>query len=164
MFLLTGTPGVGKSTVADLLATEGYFIVRAKETTQEYVLLQSGDETVIDVDAWAAEFTPVEGIVEGHFAHFIPNAKGVIVLRCRPDVLAKRLIARGYSESKVMENVEAEILDVILIETLDLYAEEQVYEIDVSDASVKDIASQIQAVLEGWACPSCGIVDWTEWL
>jgi adenylate kinase len=164
MFLLTGTPGVGKSTVADLLAAEGHFIVRAKETTQEYILLQSDDDTVIDADAWAAEFTPVKGIVEGHFAHFIPNAKGVIVLRCRPDVLAKRLAARGYSESKVMENVEAEILDVILIETLNIYAEEQVYEIDVSDASVKDIASQIQAVVEGRAFPCCGIVDWTEWL
>jgi adenylate kinase len=164
MFLLTGKQKKKKSTVADLLAAEGYFIVRAKETTQEYVLSQIGDEIVIDADAWAAEFTPVEGIVEGHFAHFIPDAKGVIVLRCRPDVLRKRLNARGYSESKVSENVEAEILDVILIETLNLYAEEQVYEIDVSDASAKDIASQIQAVFEGRAFPCCGIVDWTDWL
>jgi len=164
MFLLTGTPGVGKSTIADALAKKGYQIIRAKDTVRDYVLEESDDDTLIDVDAWADDFHPVDGIVEGHFSHFIPGATGVIILRCNPDILTSRLRARGYSAEKVRENVEAEILDVILIETLDLYTEEQVYEIDVSSASIEEIVAHVEHVLEGHAFPCCGIVDWTGWL
>lgn len=164
MFLLTGTPGVGKSTIADVLAKKGYQVIRAKETVHDYVLEKSDDDTLIDVDSWADTFRPVEGIVEGHFSHFIPGADGVIVLRCNPDVLTSRLRARGYSEEKVHENVEAEILDVILIETLDLYSETQIYEIDVSCASIEEIVIHVEHVLTGHAFPCCGIVDWTGWL
>jgi len=164
MFLLTGTPGVGKSTIADVLAERGYQVIRAKDTVHDYVLEESDDDTLIDVDSWADDFSPVDGIIEGHFSHFIPSANGVIILRCRPDILKSRLEARGYSEEKVHENVEAEALDVILIETLDLYTEAQIYEIDVSCASVEEIVTYVEHVVKGKAFPCCGIVDWTAWL
>jgi adenylate kinase len=168
MFLLTGTPGVGKSTIADLLARKGYLIIRAKETIQEHIVETGDDDTCddicIDVDAWAAHFGIRDGIVEGHFSHFIPGAKGVIILRCNPDILTGRLRARGYTEEKVRENVEAEVLDVILIEACDLYSEEQIYEIDGSYASAEEIVAQIEHVLAGRAFPCCGIVDWTWWV
>lgn len=168
MFLLTGTPGVGKSTIADLLAKKGYHIIRAKETIQEYIIETEddkiSDDISIDVDAWAAHFGMRDGIVEGHFSHFIPGAKGVIILRCSPDILTERLRARGYTEEKVRENVEAEVLDVILIEACDLYSEAQIYEIDGSYVSAEEIVAQIEHVLAGRAFPCCGIVDWTWWI
>ena len=165
MFLLTGTPGVGKSTLADLLEKKGYRIIRVKETVQEYIVEDSKyDDICIDVDAWAAHFGWRDGIVEGHFSHFIPGAKGVIVLRCNPDVLTERLRARGYTEEKVRGNVEAEVLDVVLIEAYELYSEEQIYEIDGSYTSAEEIVAQIENVLAGRAFPCCGIVDWTMWI
>jgi len=168
MFLLTGTPGVGKSTVADVLEKKGYQIIRAKETIQEYMLEAEDDSTCdeicIDVDAWAAHFGIRDGIVEGHFSHFIPGAKGAIVLRCNPDILTERLRARGYTEEKIRENVEAEVLDLVLIETCDLYVEEQIYEIDGSYTSAEKIAVQIESVIAGRTFPCCGIVDWTWWI
>jgi adenylate kinase len=44
------------------------------------------------------------------------------VLRCDPDVLRGRLQRRGYSTGKVVENLEAEALDIILQEALDMGA------------------------------------------
>ncbi|MDR2855791.1 MAG: adenylate kinase family protein [Methanomicrobiales archaeon] len=168
MFLLTGTPGVGKSTIADLLEKKGYLITRAKETIQEYIIETGEDNTCddicIDVDAWAAHFGMRDGIVEGHFSHFIPGAKGVIILRCNPDILTERLRARGYAEEKVRENVEAEVLDVVLIEAYDLYSQDQIYEIDGSYTSAEELVSQIEHVLTDRAFPCCGIVDWTWWV
>ena len=168
MFLLTGTPGVGKSTIADLLEKKGYTITRAKDTVEKFVLEGSDDEPCdeisVDVDAWAAHFKTREGIVEGHFSHFIPGAEGVIVLRCNPEILVERLRARGYKEEKLRENGEAEALDVILIETFDLYHEDKIYEIDVSSLSPEEVVAQVEHVLHGQAFPCCGIVDWTWWL
>lgn len=40
---------------------------------------------------------------------------------------------RGYPEEKVRENVLAEALDVIFIETLESISPEQVYELDTTD-------------------------------
>ena len=53
----------------------------------------------------------------------------VIVLRCESDILWKRLAARGYSEAKVRENVEAEIFRTILDEVIEDYHKEQIIEI-----------------------------------
>ena len=166
MFLLTGTPGVGKSTIADLLEERGYEITRAKDTVQKYIINKSDDDSEIDIDidAWASHFKDRESIVEGHFSHFIPGAEGVIVLRCNPEILTERLRARGYREEKVRENGEAEALDVILIETFDLYPADQIYEIDASDTSPEEVVDQVERILLGQVSPCCGIVDWTWWL
>jgi adenylate kinase len=74
------------------------------------------DAQIIDVDRWAAEFVPVDGFVEGQFAHLLPCDR-IIVLRCRPDELKARLDQRKYKDGKIRENAEAEALDSCLIET-----------------------------------------------
>ena len=44
---------------------------------------------------------------------------GAWVIRCDPSVLRGRLEARGYKPAKVVENLEAEALDIILQEAVD---------------------------------------------
>ncbi len=162
MFIaLTGTPGTGKSTVADELQKRGHPIVRVVDTIGPYITQkdESRDARIVDVDQWASDFPIHEGIVEGHLSHFL-SAEQIIVLRCRPDILKNRLTIRGYHEEKVRENVEAEMLDVLLIEALDEHTPEQIYEIDVTDMTVSEVADMVEAIITGDIAPSHGTVDW----
>lgn len=158
---LTGTPGTGKSTIADELARRGHRIVRVTDTIAEYVIGEDtgADTRIVDTELWAEEFPCQDGIVEGHFSHLLPAEK-IIILRCRPDILKSRLKARGYAEEKVAENVEAELLDVILIEALEEHTPEQIYEIDATDMSVPEVADMIDGIIAGTVPPGHGSTDW----
>ena len=162
---ITGTPGTGKSSVADELARRGYPVVRLEETIGGYVIGEDAkrDTRIIDEDRWAGEFTPVEGIVEGHLAHLLPCDR-VVILRCRPDVLLDRLRSRGYSEGKCRENAEAEALDVCLIETLERHASKQVLELDTTGMTPARAADIIVDFLEGRIPASHGRIDWSDYL
>jgi len=54
-------------------------------------------------------------ILDGHLSHSLPKSllNIVIVLRCKPSVLEKRLRKRKYSKEKVKQNVEAELIGLI---------------------------------------------------
>ncbi|MDG6251658.1 AAA family ATPase, partial [Methanocalculus sp.] len=105
MIGLTGVPGTGKTTVADILEERGVYVVRINDTITPYILGRDPDRDtiIIDEELWAAEFQPVDGVVEGHLAHLLPCDR-VVILRCDPDVLVDRLIGRGYSPEKAEEN------------------------------------------------------------
>jgi adenylate kinase len=50
----------------------------------------------------------------------------VVVLQCESDILWRRLADRGYAESKVRENTEAEIFQTILNEVAEDFTEQMV--------------------------------------
>lgn len=162
MWGITGVPGTGKSSIADELARRGYRVVRLRDTVDDFVTGTDPDRDtrIVDAERWAASFTPVEGIVEGHLAHLL-SCDRVIVLRCRPDVLRDRLAKRGYRQEKIEENVEAEALDVILIEVLELHPPAHVYELDTTALAPGEAADRIEAFMQGKQPPEHGIVDWS---
>ncbi|OPX67260.1 MAG: putative kinase [Methanoregulaceae archaeon PtaB.Bin056] len=165
MIGITGTPGTGKSTVAHELRARGHMVTALSSTTTPYIVErdEERDTLVIDEESWAREFPRVEGFVEGHLAHLL-SCDLIVVLRCRPDVLAERLRARGYSEAKVRENVEAEALDVTLIETLEEFRGDQVLEIDTTDRESGECARLIEEFSQGKIPPSFGNIDWSGYL
>lgn len=165
MIGITGTPGTGKSAVAAELERRGHSVVRLIETIRPYVIEEDSvrQTLVVDVDRWAAEFEPAEGIVEGHLAHLL-SCDRVVVLRCRPDILAARLAPRNYPAEKVAENVEAEALDVILIEALEEHPDDHILEVDTTALSINDCADRIEQFIRGELPPSCGAIDWTCYL
>jgi len=162
---ITGTPGTGKSSAADELARRGHPVIHLADTVQGYVIGEDSerDTRIIDEDRWAREFVPVEGFVEGHLAHLLP-CDLVVVLRCRPDRLLARLRARGYGEEKCRENVEAEALDVCLIETLDRHDPGHVLELDTTDMPPERVADGIEGFFGGKIPPSHGGIDWSLYL
>ena len=153
---LTGVPGCGKTTIADALAArQGVRVVRLNDLARDAGLLTERDEArgsfVVDVDALAerlnAEVAEARVVVaEGHFAHEM-DADLVVLLRCDPLVLVERLRARGWSEAKVRENVEAEALDVLAQDVLD--AGLPAVELDVTGLGVDDAARKVWAIVEG---------------
>jgi adenylate kinase len=102
--------------------------------------------------------TAEEIILEGHFSHHF--ADWSIVLRLSPAVLRLRLEARGYSEAKIRENLEAEALDVILVEAVDMCR--RVDEIDTTGKSAAQVAERIKDIIEGRLRLAPGQVDWLE--
>ena len=162
---ITGTPGTGKTSVAEALRRRGIDVLDLKTTVGPFVIEHDSEmgADVVDVEAWAKEHQFLEGYAEGAIAHFLPCEK-IIILRCRPDVLEQRLAPRGYSAEKIRENAEAEALDVILIETADAFSTEQIYEIDTTSIDSETAAEQIVAFAEGKIPASFGSIDWSEYV
>jgi adenylate kinase len=165
---LTGTPGTGKSTVAKILATRGIKVIELGDLAKEKKLLGKLDRKrgTYEVDVrkldLALEEIDVTGttVLVGHLSHLI-SSDMVIILRCRPSVLAERLRSRGYPEKKVRENAEAEALDVILVESAETGRE--VYEIDTSAISPEDTANSVLNILAGEKEKyAIGNIDWSE--
>lgn len=171
---LTGTPGCGKTTVSGELRNRGYVVVDINEHLRKHDLLGEKDEARntfnVDMELFnesLQEYRDMPGtvILDSHLSHETDCSR-IIVLRCKPSVLAERLRARGYSEEKVRENVQAEILDVILCESLD--TDIPVNEIDCSSCTPSDAVGFIERILNGDndICPP-GSVDWSgemeEW-
>lgn len=120
---LTGTPGVGKTTLAAVAARSGWTVVDVRAWAREQGCVVAYDDEdqaeVIDVKRLAKRMPPGDRVVlEGHLSHLLPVDVAWVV-RCDPDVLRPRLEARGYGSAKVVENLEAEALDLILSEALD---------------------------------------------
>ena len=106
-----GTPGCGKTTLCQKL---GYPVISVKDFAQENGCLgQVGIDGSAEVDIvrlaklWK---NPDElTLVDGHLAHFLP-VDALIIVRCQPKVLRRRLESRGYSVEKIQSNVEVEML------------------------------------------------------
>ena len=151
---LTGTPCTGKSTVGHFL--EHTFTIIDLNTLIKTESLHMGldeqrNSLIADlkavqdrVDELVTDKTATV-IIEGHLSHLLEGTDAVIVLRTRPEVLAQRLTARGYSSNKVRENMEAEALDVILIEAVE--QNEKVYEVETTMARPEDICLEIQSII-----------------
>ena len=163
---LTGTPGTGKNSVAEVLSRKGYYIVHLDQFAEERGLIVGFDEgrgtREVDIEALDRELhVPAKlGILVGHYAHFL-SVSVAIVLRCRPRVLTERLRARGWADAKVRENVEAEAIDVITQEAVEGGA--PVFEVDTTSATPSQTADTVLDLLQGKTeGHEAGSVDWTD--
>lgn len=164
---LTGTPGTGKTTVADLLESD-LDIVHLNELIREDGLHEGEDpergSLVADLDALAERLADREDLlVESHLAHHL-DVDRVVVLRCHPEELGRRLRERGEPDAKIEENAEAEALDVILGEAVQSHGREPVAEIETTDREPAAVARDVEAVLAGEHEAWVGDVDYTEYL
>jgi len=166
---VTGTPGTGKTTATKLLTDRGLDapLVHLNDEIKAHELWSDRDvdreSLITDFEAVEAHLGEWDGILESHLAHHF-EADRVVVLRCAPADLKRRLTERGDSTAKARENAESEALDVVLSEAVDRHGRESVYEIDTTDRSPDEVADEIAATIEGEREPSAGEVDFTEYL
>ena len=164
---LTGTPGIGKTTVSEVLKQRGYKILDLNNFIKEKGL--RGDKD-IDRSSFEVDTRHLKEVyhrenlnpdlVEGHLAHHL-SLSPTVVLRCSPSELEKRMNKKGWNEDKIEENLEAEMLDTILIESLEIC--EDVYEIDTTGKSPKEVASAIEEIMQGKVENyEPGSIDWSE--
>ncbi|MFA4646515.1 adenylate kinase family protein [Pyrococcus kukulkanii] len=162
---ITGTPGVGKTTVAKKLAKKlGYEYLSLRDfAIEKGVGVEKDGELEIEVDELAYHVEKdLKGrniILDGHLSHLMP-ADIVIVLRAHPKIIGERLKDRGYPEEKVKENVEAELVDVILIEAVEEH--ENVIEVNTTGKTPEEVVEEIIGLLKEGRKRRVGIVDWSE--
>lgn len=161
---MTGTPGVGKTSVASHVTSIDVVDVNSlADDCDAIVGYDAGRDTdEVDVERLVRAVKAIRGdvLLEGHLSHLL-NVDLAIVLRCSPRVLRQRLAVKGWSEPKVTENIEAEAVDVILIEALN--AVSVVCEIDTTDMSVEKAAAAVEEICAGESEKyPVGHVDWSQ--
>ena len=174
IYIITGTPGVGKSSVSKMLASIlGARLISIGELVKREGLYTGRDEEretlIADTDRLSERIREIIDaekrtiIIEGHYAvHVVPPEKVdlIFVLRRDPRHLKKTLEDRGYSRRKVMENLAAEILDVCLFDAVDVCGVEKLCEMDTTSKSPEEVVDEIISVIKGERKPEVGIVDW----
>ena len=160
---LTGTPGVGKSSVAARLAAR-WTVAEVAELARSAGAARPGP-TGVEVDLARLRRALARGpsgatpqVIVGHLAHLLP-VREAIVLRCHPLELARRLArARRGRRSDRAANVVSEAVDLVLIE-----ADERglpVFEVDTTGRSVAAVARDVDRRLRRGGSPRQGTVDW----
>ena len=88
-------------------------------------------------------------IIDWHACDIFPESwiDLVVVLRADSAQIYDRLKARDYSEKKLQENLDSEIMEVLLTEARESYSEEIVVELQSNDSD--DIESNVER-LETW--------------
>ena len=161
---LTGTPGVGKTSAATLVRSVAVVSINTLAESCGAIVGRdtARDSNEVDIEILTQAAKAIEGdvLLEGHLSHLL-EVDMAIVLRCSPKVLKDRLSRKGWSESKVRENVEAEAVDVILIDTVG--AVSKVLEVDTTHMSAEEVAQAIEAILAGESEKyPVGHVDWSQ--
>lgn len=161
--LITGTPGTGKTSMATLLCDSletnynikfqvinvGELIHNKKlytEWNKEY------DVPIFDEDKLLDELEPIieQGncIIDFHSSSFFPERwfSLVVLLRCNNTELYDRLKARNYSDKKLNENIECEIMEITADEVKESYNSDIVLEI--KNEKIEDMKANIEVVMD----------------
>ena len=160
--LITGTPGVRRTSFADLLQEKlkelkgldfkniniGKLVNEKKlykKWNKEFDVPEFDDDMVND------EIEPFlnEGgvILDFHSSSFFPeNAIDLVVLlRCNNTELYDRLKSRGYSDKKITENIDCEIMEVTSEEVRDSYKEDII--VELKSEKIEDMEYNLDKVI-----------------
>ena len=174
VIIVTGTPGVGKTTIAKQLATtlNAHYIgitelVKQKNLTTEFD--KKRDTHIADTKKLTQHIQTIlaetnkTAIIDGHYAvDVVPKTQvnTVFVLRRDPQQLKKVLEKRGYNPKKLWENIAAELLDTCLIDAITLIGANKVCEIDTTNKTPKTVVKEATLVLQQKKQCTYGTVDW----
>ena len=175
IIVITGTPGVGKTSTTRLLALKfNAALINLGELIEKENLFTGIDKNsgslVADMDKVSRRVRQLissskqnDVIIEGHFAVDALPCEAihiVFVLRRNPEELKDILMERGFKGSKLWENLAAEILDVCLWESVKLCGVDKVCEIDSTGRCIEEVVEAIMSMLEGEKTCEAGKIDW----
>ena len=183
--VITGSPGVGKHTSAELVAKrlqETPIVDINRIVLDNNAVFENNEEKRdqndctnqygIDIDVYKARQLLTEEIkskqnvlIVGHLAPYVLKAVNVdlvVVLRRSPYQLKEVLQARRYTLRKINENIACEILGITLYDALDTFGKRKVIELDTSTRSPNNCADEIVSLLQNKskAKSFVGAVDW----
>lgn len=157
IIVITGTPGTGKSTHAQLVVEQSSVKLKhinVGELVKEKGLHEGFDEEwqsyIVDEDKVIDEIEPmtVEGglVLDWHTCDAFPErwVDLVVVLRCDHTELWERLEARNYPLKKIEENNTSEIMQTVLDEARSSYAEEIV--VELQSETTEDLEANVTRI------------------
>lgn len=174
VILVTGTPCVGKTSVARILSKKiSALHVNLAELVREEKLFMGVDETrgtlIADVERLSVRVGKIiqsadrDLLIDGHFAmHVVPPKKvhKAFVLRRNPEELRVMMEERGYVGRKLWENLAAEILDVCLTDAISTCGLRKVCEVDATGRRPDEVAEEVASILGRRKPCRVGVVDW----
>lgn len=182
VIVITGTPGCGKTTISkklskkinakcislnDLGSSED-FIEGYDEERDTYITNTEKLTTHLkELLNRAKKEETRELIIEGHFADIVPSEyiDIVIILRCHPDILKKRLEKREYKSKKIRENIQAEILGNAANYIFEKDLKCPIYELDTTNKTIDHTTTLIQKIIkdkEAVEKYKFGKIDWLQ--
>lgn len=168
--VITGNPGVGKHTCANLVAEKlkGFEIFDInKMAIDNDAILKDG----VNINIKKVK-TLIQNTIEanrqglifvGHLAPYVLNPGKIskaIVLRRSPYELVSVFRKRNYSIEKARENIASEILGILLYDSVISFGKGKIAEVDVTREAPSQTADRIIAILRNKSKPHVGTVDW----
>jgi adenylate kinase len=150
---ITGVPGTGKTYVAKKLKN----VLKCSYYEINDIVIENGfylgydinrDSLIIDEELLISHLESLIAkqnricLVGGIIPMDIPFHV-VIVLRCNVNVLRQRLAKRNYSKEKIEENVEAEIMNILYYDAMELITAKYIIEVTNDDHSIEETCNQI---------------------
>ena len=167
--VITGNPGVGKHTIADLFVKQNssYQIFDINKFAIEEGLGEQTDDGIeVDTKKLKNEIQKLnleKSLIVGHLAPYVldkSNIEYVIILRKNPYELIKIYEKRKYQNQKIKENAGSEVLGVIANDSITSFGKEKSFEIDATDKTPEIILKRIQDIINNQK--SGDIVDWLK--
>ncbi|HZY94881.1 MAG TPA: adenylate kinase family protein [Candidatus Bathyarchaeia archaeon] len=174
IIIVTGTPGVGKTKLAQGIGKRtGLPVLGFSEFVKKNRLYTDFDRKrlsyVVDEQKVRQRLKSLtkqatDGLViDTHIVdQLIPkNVKPtVIVLRLDPMILSRRLRRRGWKKSKVWENVESELIDLSLFDAIQAFGIRKLHEIDSTGKSASTLLSLALRIISQSKPTQHGRVNW----
>ncbi len=165
---ITGGPGTGKKTVSPLVSSRlSYALLDLNAVATGNSTPQPGAAFEVDTVRLRKRIVTVEEsncVIFGHLLPDVFRAKEldfVAVLRCEPSTLKRRLLARGYAGAKLVENLEAELIGVVLDRCVRSFGESVVHEYDSTKTTPAHLARSIATDYTRGARRQGEWIDWT---
>ena len=167
--VITGNPGVGKHTIADLFVKQNssYQIFDINKFAIENGFVEKTDDGIeVDTRKLKNEIQKLnleKSLIVGHLAPYVldeSNIEFVIILRKNPYELIKIYEKRKYQNPKIKENSGSEVLGVIANDSITSFGKKKSFEVDATDKTPEIILKRIQDIMNNQE--SGDIVDWLK--
>jgi len=167
--LISGTPGTGKTTIAEKLSIKlDYELIQLNEIVNDgqfYYNIDKNDgaktvkmnnlENYINNEIIGHENV----IIEGHLGCDLNlDVDIVIILRTNPLELTKRLKKRKYNTEKINDNITCETLDYCSLKSEKYY--DQIFDVDTTDRTVLGCVKKIIQIIKGK--DKGDVIDWAD--
>lgn len=137
---ITGSPGTGKTTLSAQFSSNQFDCFTVEQIATQLGCIEHADGEVIVatnlLSKWKYSGEKI-AIIEGHLSHYCA-IDAVIVLRCHPDELERRLSLRdGYDAIKIRNNIEWEMVSGIWSELIEQCPDLPILELDMTNENIE---------------------------
>src|SRR3989338_1960326 len=158
---ISGTPGTGKTSIAkELSLSKRWKLIEISKFAKKHGLYEKYDRArqtyIVDASHLVRHLKQaimaLQGhngiIVDGHMAHFLPASYVDLCVIVKADLhtIINRLRKRGYSATKVRENLDSEIFDICLEEARSFGHRPLI--LDTGKKTIKTLAKKILSALK----------------
>jgi len=165
--VITGNPGVGKHTIAELFLkyNASYQILDINKFAIEKGFGEKTNDGIeVDTARLKNEIQKLKLnklLIVGHLAPYVLDESDIdlaIILRRDPYTLIEIYKKRNYQDSKIKQNAGSEILGIIANDSITSFGKEKSFEIDTTNKTPEIILKEINNIINNHK--GGDIVDW----